>query len=366
MKIGILTLPLHHNYGGILQAWALQRVLKNFGHDVYILSNSNLNRTHWSIFAKRAILKCIKKGGNTPIFYELIMKRRNKPLTKFIKQNVNLQSISSLKNLNEIDFDAIIVGSDQIWRKRYFEGMWNSPITNAFLDFTKSWDIKRIAYAASFGVDEWQFNNAETKKIMNSLSYFNGISLREISGIKMLKEYTDIAAAFVLDPTMLISEEEYFQLLPQYLKSKTNIPGKKLVSYILDSDDQTENTVTAITKLKGLNRIDLNITDSKTPLTSIENWIYEISSADLVFTNSFHGCVFSIIFNKPLIFTGNLTRGNARFSSLMECFNIRSNYIQSLDEFDVNKSYELPRDITEKLSELRKQSKEFILSSLNL
>lgn len=365
MKIGILTLPLHHNYGGILQAWALQRVLKNLGHDVYILSYSNLNIIHWTVFVKRAILKCLKRNYSTQIFYELKQKRRSKQIDRFINENINLKKISSLEKIESNDFEAIIVGSDQVWRKNYFEGMWKSKIQNAFLDFTKNWDIKRIAYAASFGIDEWQYSDTETELIKEALSRFHRISVREDSALDLIKNLDLNDITHVLDPTLLIDSEDYIKLLPKELKEKISNSSQTLVSYILDTNEEIENIVNSIASTKGLQRMELNNTNEAEMKTSVEKWIYNFANAELVITNSFHGCVFSIIFEKPLILMYNTKRGNARFDSLINMFKLMNNKVNNLMEFDPQNNYNIPNQTYRVLNSYKDLSKEFIISSLH-
>ena len=160
MKIGILTLPLHANYGGIIQAYALQTVLDRMGHEVTVISRpQRLYPRKWACikYIKRFIWKYLLHR-NQFVFLEKRYNRRQKLIetnTKiFIEQNINLKNIQSLSELKKEEFDAIVVGSDQVWRPVYFCGMFKSRLGNAYLEFAKDWKIKRIAYAPSFGTDE--------------------------------------------------------------------------------------------------------------------------------------------------------------------------------------------------------------------
>ena len=160
MKIGILTLPLHTNYGGILQAYALQTVLERMGHDVKILF---LQRHEISIlpfwkryfcYIKRLILKYILKNKAIHIFHKNYKKETfpiiRQETYKFIKKYIHIYQVSCLEEIgNDCSFDAYIVGSDQIWRTDFLP--WN--IEDSFLRFDKRTDSIKIAYAASFGVD---------------------------------------------------------------------------------------------------------------------------------------------------------------------------------------------------------------------
>ena len=166
MRIGILTLPLHTNYGGILQAYALQTVLERMGHDVCLIEKKRqpLRLPLWKAplsYGKRIVKNLT--GHPFPIFYEKKM-NREEPIVrqntdKFINKYIKRRIVDDFSDIKETDFDAIVVGSDQIWRPKYFQ-----EIEHTFLDFTEGWNIKRIAYAASFGTDKWEYTPEQTER----------------------------------------------------------------------------------------------------------------------------------------------------------------------------------------------------------
>ena len=164
MKIGILTLPLHTNYGGILQAYALQTVLERMGHEVFVLDKGQIRHLKvWEalwIYPKRFAVKYVKRK-NIDIF---AIRHHNKifPIISqytqlFIDKYIHVLKVNDFSKLNSHDFDAIVVGSDQIWRPEY-----NEKIENAYLRFAELWNIKRIAYAVSFGTDKWGYTAKQT------------------------------------------------------------------------------------------------------------------------------------------------------------------------------------------------------------
>ena len=179
MKIGILTLPLHTNYGGILQAYALQTVLERMGHEVCLIEKKRklLPFPLWKVpfvYGKR-ILNL--SGDALPVFYEQKI-NRERPIVgqntdKFINKYIKRRIVNDYSDIKETDFDAIVVGSDQIWRPKYFH-----EIVHAFLDFTKGWNIKRIAYAASFGTDEWEYTPQQTERCAKLVKLFDAVSVR--------------------------------------------------------------------------------------------------------------------------------------------------------------------------------------------
>lgn len=361
MKIGILTLPLHINYGGILQAYALQAVLERMGHTVEVLMPVQQKQPiPWIIFAKRFIRRCMGRPCGVPMFYELYCSKLRNDIDPFINDKINISRISALNALDPREYDAIVVGSDQIWRKKYFCNMWQTGIPDAFLAFTQGWQMKRLAYAASFGVDEWQFDEEETRYIRQNLANFDAVSVRELSGVKLLLEHAGCESVHLLDPTMLLSAEDFLSLA-----GANAYKSGGLVSYILDHSEEVDKFVDGIAAAKGLVRTELNRRNFKDSYIPVEMWITCIASADLVVTNSFHGCVFSIIFRKPLIFIGNTSRGNARFTSLIETFGLESNMLKKLSEFNPNSVYELPSDIDKRMIRMQAHSIDFLIKSLN-
>ena len=157
MKVGILTQPLRTNYGGLLQAYALQTVLKRLGHEVMIINRCYTDTSN-TLLSKILRIKNILIGRDVDCKDKIKVLFAEKKINEFIQEHYNLsRPIYTTKELKEClqhdNLDAIIVGSDQVWRPRY------SPnIFNYFLDFTRNKNIKRYSYAASFGVDNWEFN----------------------------------------------------------------------------------------------------------------------------------------------------------------------------------------------------------------
>lgn len=176
MRIGILTLPLHTNYGGILQAYALQTVLERIGHEVEII---NVPFTLPSISKVTIVKRIIKKIlGKYPgyINYEgkfnkwLPIVAQN--LQSFKDKYIHMSHIyDDYSAISSNDYDCIVVGSDQIWRPR----MLLSDISNAYLSFAEGWNIKRIAYSASFGTQNWEYTSVQTEKCKKLLKMFDAV-----------------------------------------------------------------------------------------------------------------------------------------------------------------------------------------------
>lgn len=368
MKIGILTLPLHTNYGGILQAYALQTILERMGHEVKVIEQQQKKRPLWKmpiIYSKRVIRNL--RGCKCPIFYEQKMKKELPILrqftNKFIKEYIHIITYKSLNSINQNEYDAYIVGSDQIWRPKYYPN-----IKNAFLSFTNGWNVKRIAYAASFGTDKWEYTAKQTQDCSKLAHHFDGISVREKSGIQLCQQHLQIEAQHVLDPTMLLEKEDYVRLIqsPNITKNTGN-----LLVYILD---ETPDKILLINKIANEKKLKPLYVNSKIENINakleeriqppVEQWLSGFLNASFVITDSFHACVFSILFKKPFIVYGNKERGIARFTSLLNMFNLQNRFITSSTEYTAVEDFDYD-NVYEKLNEMRNSSKSFIESILN-
>lgn len=334
MKIGIITLPLHTNYGGILQAYALQTFLERMGHEVIVLSHKRkYSLTLWRMplsYTKRIIKKYILGRKETRILAEKHQQKEypiiSQHTQKFIDTYIHTYNIESFKNLKSIDFDAFVVGSDQVWRPKYFTSLFKSNIDNAFLSFAREWDIKRISYAASFGTEDWEYTVEDTELCGELLRLFDVVTVREESAVRLCKEKLGVEASHVLDPTMLLNKEDYIKLFDVANTSKSS---GNLLTYILDDTSEKTDVINKISKEKGLIPFRVN-SKTKSPHASVEEriqppvetWLRGFYDAEFVVTDSFHACVFSIIFGKPFVVIGNKDRGMARFESLLKMFSL--------------------------------------------
>jgi len=375
MKIGILTLPLHTNYGGILQAFALTKVLKDKGHEVWLIDKSRSGRLPLSkmpvMYTKRFIKKFILRRPATYIFseqkslreYPVISQHTQSFIEKYIPKRETLPSPNALpKN----SFEAIFVGSDQIWRPKYYP-----VIENAYLKFTQSWDngVRRVSYAPSFGTENWEYLPAQTEECGALLRRFHAVSAREISGVRLCKEKFGVDAEHVLDPTMLLDVSVYIDMIKNYAKSSGN-----LLTYLLDLDEGKQKIVDDVADIKGLKAFKINSkTEDHTAKLEeriappIEQWLRGFYDAEFVITDSFHACAFSILFNKPFIVYGNKSRGLARFLSLLSIFGLEDRLISAPQEL-TDEKIKQPinwHNVNNILEERRKQSNIFIDNALN-
>lgn len=326
MKIGILTLPLHTNYGGILQAYALQTVLERMGHKVCVFDKRRkpVIDISFIVKVKRAVLKYLlfRKIEEVPQLVEYQrVKKRNTNTWRFADHYIHRLELDDTNQIQETDFETYIVGSDQIWRKSYILNNFKS-IDEVYLRFTQDWNVKRIAYAPSFGVDKWEYTSEETQCIMSLLQKFDAISVREQSGVELCKEYLGLNVQQVVDPTMLLTADDYISLVKNTHKSKGS-----LLCYVLDMTDEKQAQINKIAKEYNLIPFSVNAnveaewgSDKVSVQPPVEKWLRGFMDAELVITDSFHACVFSIIFNKRFIIMGNNSRGMTRIKSLLSIF----------------------------------------------
>ncbi|MBA1277431.1 polysaccharide pyruvyl transferase family protein [Stutzerimonas stutzeri] len=345
MKIAIMTQPLGKNYGGMIQAWALQQVLKSAGHEPVTMhrqTDAKGPAYHAARLGYRTLQKALGKR-KAPINFERHLPDILQHTQAFIDQHLSmsepLDSTAKLKaHFEREQYDAVIVGSDQTWRPRY------SPnIDNFFLNFLQCSDTKRIAYASSFGVDEWEFTEEETQRCAPLARQFDAISVRENSGVGLCKKYLGVEATHVLDPTLLLERQAY-----EALYKTKEIPERQgIYTYILDraewKDQVIETAKQVLNKPQYSNQpkasaaypISSKLSEYRMP--SVEGWIKGFADADFVITDSFHGTVFSIIFNKPFISLINPSRGASRFSSILGELGLMDRLVTEHDQIQAEK-----------------------------
>lgn len=370
MRIGVLTLQLHNNFGGILQAFALQKVLKNQGHNVVLIDKSQYVSIgpwykRYPIYIKRGINRYIL-GKDIIVKADVEQNRIPKTIAKytepFVEKYIKRVYTKDFSNIREQNFDVLIVGSDQVWRPKYFF----SRIENAYLEFAKDWDVRRIAYAASFGTEEWEYTEEQTNNCAALLNKFNAVSVRESSAVQLCNDNFGVKAEHVLDPTMLLCKEDYIKLFKDYNTAQSD---GNLFCYILDEGEEKKSIIGCAAKEIGLKPFYVNsrYEDLEAPLEEriqqpAEKWLRAFYDAEFIITDSFHACVFSIIFNKPFIVYGNKERGLARFKSLLSIFGLEERIVSTKEESI--KAISEPID-WERVNEVNRQWKEKSMSFLN-
>lgn len=348
MKIGVLTLPLQNNYGGLLQAYALKEVLQSLGHEVIIINREKKKPSSWRKYASIAKSVLIGREIAPNILLSVSQKEKITKETRNFKDKYipNLSHLitdnNGMQDINKMSFDAYVVGSDQCWRPRY-----SPSIRNYFLDFAAEDKIvKRIAYAASFGVSHLEFTNEDTIACKELLQKFDAISVREDSAIDLIKtNFGRKDVHHVLDPTMLLSTNTYKEIT-----DRENISPSRgtLKVYVLDKTPEKDKLVRQIGDKLHLESFEVlpvkRLNEKKVTKDNIEDFVYPnpaewlrgFQDAEFVVTDSFHGTVFAILHNIPFIAIGNKNRGLSRFESLLSMFGLNDRLVTDFAPFDVD------------------------------
>ncbi len=366
MKILILTHPLETNYGGILQNFALQRILKDMGHDVQTIDCHHDKHFLYKVtsWISRIIRHYILNQKHIPVKYNINKSGKckleeNPELKRFIKNNIQLtkyiSSYDKLKEVLEYKPECIIVGSDQVWLKQYF------PYT--FLNFAQHFLCLKISYAAS-GDLEWLngFNNLD--KCKEYISSFTALSVREEAMVTKCTKYLGVSPQWILDPVFMVDKETYLSLIGNPHKSTNS-----LTTYILDENPSKISFINNIAEVKGLTINKTHQTGITENIPPLEEWLSAIAYSDFVITDSFHGMVLSIIFNKQFIVIGNSKRGLDRFFSVLGKFSLKDRFI---DENNLSKDVviNLPdidyKIVNQRMAEEKRKSFDFLNKSLDV
>ena len=211
MRIGIVTLFLHANYGGILQAYALAEVLRRMGHDAVQLQPYPYYRHAHSplvmplVWCKRAYRRYLGGEDDLPIFsHPTALIRRN--TDRFIRQHIPMKYVKEAEwdAALAAEFDAIVVGSDQVWRPEYAQ-----PLNRHFADFAAGSSARIVSYAASFGTDKPTISDEMADELAPLVRRYAAVSVREASAVDICRRLFSVEATHVVDPTMLLNRADY-------------------------------------------------------------------------------------------------------------------------------------------------------------
>lgn len=232
---------------------------------------------------------------------------------KYIKHTSPFTRVQSL--FDYLDYDAFIVGSDQVWRKSM---MYQNALNHYFFDYVPDEKIK-IAYAASFGTDENELSTQDVAELGKLYRRFKAVSVREDGGCKLIQRYgwSLPQPVRLLDPTFLLVKEDYIQLIKA---GETSPTADTMFCYILDTDKAKDELINRLADSMGWKAYRIDLDSNHHP--SIEQWLKSFHDAKFVVTDSYHGFVFSIIFNKPYRLIFNKRRGNSRFETLLKLFGL--------------------------------------------
>ncbi len=352
--IGIVGVWQGCNYGTIMTYYALNRVVESMGKSVLMID------------------KPLNKDGKTDIEHSDTHSRR------FAKEHYNISGIYSLddlKKLNDI-CDGFLLGSDQLWNYGISQNFGKA----FYLDFAD--DTKRkIAYATSFG-HEIDFASPEQRvEISKYMRRFNAIAVREADGVRICHDMYGIDVQRVLNPVFLVEPEKVYT--PLIEKSTRHETEDFIAAYILDPSSEVKDALLSVSeKLGGMKIINLldgslwRFDENRRKLDldncienlQVEDWLYYLSHASYVVTDSCHGVCFSLIFKKNFMAIGNVDRGFSRFRSLGNIFECNNRIVSEASELMNNDMILKPVDynrIGEIMENERKKSLEWLENALS-
>lgn len=365
-KIGIITFHRAHNYGAMLQAYALQEYLKKYDVKIIDFNDKNINRCYKIIRVNEKNVKGNIKSIISDMLFLNKNIRRYYFFNKFLKNNMKLtQKYKSKKSLmvNYPKFDIYITGSDQVWNPNIV-GKIDDIYT---LNFGEK-KIKRISYAASIGISK--LKKSDYEKLIEDINKIDKISVRERSAKELLeKKIVKKNIEVVLDPTFLIKKEEW----EKKFRNKFLIKEEYIFAYEVDYNEEYIKIVNELSKRtnlkvvyfekrnKGYNKVLKNMYCS-----GPKEFVMYLKNAKYVVTSSFHATAFSIIFNKNLWVVAHKVTGS-RTADLLKMCKLENRIVKSYSEFLQNEydeeiDYEKVNKIIEKM---RKKSTLWLENSIN-
>ena len=375
--IGLCTPYKINNYGTKLQAYAVQEKIKELGYDCEIINFNRKSDLRLSrLFLRYCNIQFIhskldKKKSDNNIQNKDDIKKRNNAINSFDLNHYKLTpEIKGYKNLADYSkkYEALICGSDQIW----LPSSINIPTST--LEFASK-DIRKIAFAPSFGISEIPKNKInQYKKFLNNLDY---ISVREITGANLVKELVGKDAKNILDPTLTVNRKTWDELCEE---RKTKIDEKYIFCYFLGTNKEHRESVYNFAKEKGLkivtmphfkryNECDETLTDIQLYDVTPCDFISLIRNAEYICTDSFHSTVFSILYHKNFytferFSSSDKMSANSRIHSLLGLLNMKDRILTSNNNYKITDKKINYDEVEKRLGELRKETDDYLKEAL--
>ncbi len=364
MKVGIITVHNAYNVGAMIKAYALKTTLNEMGHTCHIIDyNSFSVKSHYGIYSSSDSFVFNIKQTIKNVIKKLLRKKQHRRFDEFKNNYMNLtKKYNTIKELNEdIDMDVVFCGSDQIWNP---DIMNSRDIPVFFLQFGRS-SMKRVAFAPSIGMDSLDEKYHSTYS--NYLNQFDKISCREISGVEILKKIVDKPIKQAVDPTLLLNCEKWSSLAND---SYLNINEDYLLIYQLDYNRELVKSAIELAGKKNLKVYLISASAKKTDevVNTIENagpleFLSAFKNAKYIFTNSFHGTVFSLMFEKEFYIFPHATR-NTRIESILEIAGLTERIIADKSVVDTKWKEIDYIDVNERLNKHIEASRQYINEAL--
>ena len=296
----------------------------------------------------------LKELGFEPYIIGYLRPRNN---ISFLNETINIRCIKkSFREIKRNDYDILMVNSDQVWRKTNL-----NYLDVGFLRFASNWNIRKFIYGASFGLDYWIYYRFEERYIKKLLKNFTGVSVREEGLQKMVENHLNIKPTLVVDPTLLIDQKYYLDLIKNY-KNEYTSEDNYIFVYSIDEIPLMRSFIKiSAEKLKyKIYNCTMNDNDY------LQKFIYGIYNCKAVVTNSFHGVIFSIIFKKPFVAFNPKERGNERFNTLKNVYGLQKRIVSKNNPPKIS-LLTGPFDVNMKIfDDLREKSIDYLKKNLGI
>lgn len=356
-KVGILTFHDAHNYGAVLQAYALKKYIKKL-NDVQV---QIINYHHYNIPdgfpKKRKIDKLTLKNLSKHIYSSKDHNLRWNKFSSFIKDLIDNSDkvYTNEEELEKLDIDVWICGSDQIWNTEITRG-FNKGF---FLDFNTNG--KKVSYAVSMGIPELEEKYID--QFRESINNLDCISVREGQLKEYAEKFTDKKVHRTVDPTLLLDEDDYNELIKENF-----IKEKYLLIYALGPDERLTQIAKKIASDKNLKIIEINDYKKRKYFckqvsnAGPEEFLTLIKNAKFVVTNSFHGTIFSIVFEREFYTITRLNR-NSRMKNILSIAGIEDRLLKEATDVENVKPINYT-NVKERINEEVEKSREFLKNAI--
>ena len=321
LRIGVISIFHDANAGSNLIKYAISVVLKEMGCIPYIIATNQL-----------------------------------KINLDFLNKTTNLININEFREVKKEDYDILMVNSDQTWNK-----LDRNTFNYGFLRFAENWNMTKFVYGASLGHDYWFYSPSETDFAKRLIKQFKGISVREKGSIELIKQHLGITPEFVLDPTLLLGKKYYLDLVKKY-SNKTYNNEKYIFLYHIWKNLKMEKFIREAESKLNYKIYNYNLTKD----LIIEDFLFYLYNSQAVITDSFHGTVFSIIFNKPFTTFYARTQSVERYKSLGELLQVQNRIFSPSQIPQLNLLVTPPNVDYSIIKEFRAKSLKFIKKNLDI
>lgn len=292
MNIGIITFQASHNFGSMLQAFALKNYLKQVNTTVSIVNyRTDIQKDIYSVFTKRRGFKYILKNAYSALHYGVLKSKYDK-FEAFLFDELGCKMDVDLRQIQETKYDLVVFGSDQIWNLFAIDFDW--------LYLGEKVPTRKVAYAVSCGPNKFEI--ADKKRISEDLNCFDLISVRDGATKAFVDNNSKKTAEIVCDPVFLLEKRQWEQLMANNIRK---LPKKYIFFYSLGCDKRMSQIVRRISRTLNLPIITLNTSNQNDMFlgkkildSGPKEFLTLIRKAAVVVTSSFHAMLFSVIFDK--------------------------------------------------------------------